>query len=132
MICIWCKEDFEKLSLEHGIPEGLACPPELELHDVACVGCNNALSRVDRALVKQFEMLTVLYGVRRKKGRAPTINSWTAVRSSHRADGPHRDHFTRCARPESAEGRNHHANRVIVCRQTTGKTRRRRLVSARR
>ena len=89
MICIWCKEDFEKLSLEHGIPEGLACPPHLELHDVACVGCNNALSRVDRALVKQFEMLTVLYGVRRKKGRAPTINSWTAVRSSHRADGPH-------------------------------------------
>ena len=89
MICIWCKKQSEKLSLEHAIPEGLACPPELELHDVACRRCNNALSRVDRALVKQFEILTVLYGVRRKKGRAPTINSWTAVRSAQRPDGPH-------------------------------------------
>lgn len=89
MICIWCKRDFEKLSLEHGIPEGLGCPPALELHDVACTRCNNSLSRADRALVKQFEMITVLYGVRRKKGRPPTISSWAAVRSTQREEGPH-------------------------------------------
>lgn len=88
MICIWCLKDFAKLSLEHAIPEGLACPPELELRDVACTGCNNGLSRVDRALIKQFEAITVMYGVPRKKGRAPTINSWQAIRSRQRADGP--------------------------------------------
>lgn len=89
MICIWCKKDFAKLSLEHAIPEGLACPTELELSDVACTHCNNSLSRVDRALIKQFEMLTVMYGVPRKKGRAPMINSWQAIRSEQRRDGPH-------------------------------------------
>jgi hypothetical protein len=89
MICIWCKEDFPKLSLEHGIPEGLACPRELEMRDVACTKCNSDLSRVDRALVKQFESITVMYGVKRKKGRAPTINSWQSIRSEHRSDGPH-------------------------------------------
>ena len=26
MICIWCLNDFPKLSLEHGIPEALGCP----------------------------------------------------------------------------------------------------------
>lgn len=89
MICIWCKKDFAKLSLEHGIPEALACPPELEMRNVACAKCNNSLSRVDRALVKQFEMLTVMYGVPRKKGRKPTIASWRPIRSEHRPDGPH-------------------------------------------
>lgn len=89
MICIWCKKDFAKLSLEHAIPEGLACPPELELRDVACTRCNNGLSQVDRALIKQFEMLTVMYGVPRKKARAPMINSWQAIRSEQRKDGPH-------------------------------------------
>jgi len=89
MICIWCKEDFDKLSLEHAIPEGLACPPELELHDVACTGCNNGLSRVDRALIKQFEAITMLYGVPRKKGRPPMINSWQAIRGAQGPDGPY-------------------------------------------
>lgn len=89
MICIWCKQEFAKLSLEHGIPEGLACPPELEMNDVACTGCNNGLSRIDRALIKQFETVTVMYGVPRKKGRAPMINSWKSIRGKQRADGPH-------------------------------------------
>lgn len=89
MICIWCQKDFAKLSLEHAIPEGLACPPELEMRDVACTACNNGLSRVDRALIKQFETITVLYGIPRKKGRSPMINSWQAIRSKQRTDGPH-------------------------------------------
>lgn len=89
MICIWCKQEFAKLSLEHGIPEGLACPRELEMDDVACTVCNNGLSRIDRALIKQFETITVMYGVPRKRGRAPMINSWQSIRGKQRADGPH-------------------------------------------
>jgi len=89
MICIWCKKDFPKLSLEHGIPDALYCPPELVMSNVACTKCNNGLSRVDRALVKQFEMITVIYGVPRKRGRKPTVSSWGPIRSEHRHDGPH-------------------------------------------
>lgn len=89
MICIWCKKDFPKLSLEHAIPEGLACPPELELRNVACTRCNNGLSRTDHALLKQFEAITVMYGIRRKKGRPPTIDSWQPIRSRQAPDGPH-------------------------------------------
>jgi hypothetical protein len=87
MICIWCKQEFAKLSLEHGIPEGLACPPELEMDDVACAGCNNGLSRIDRALIKQFETITVMYGVPRKKGRAPMINSGSRFAASSARTG---------------------------------------------
>ncbi len=89
MICIWCKNDFAELSLEHAIPEGLACPADLELRDVACTKCNNGLGRVDRALIKQFETITVMYGVPRKKGKPPMINSWQAIRGKQRAEGPH-------------------------------------------
>jgi hypothetical protein len=87
MICIWCQHDFETLSLEHGIPESLGCPDSLVLTDVACERCNNA--PVDQALLKQFEAITVMYGVRRKKGRGPTIDSWRAISSKHKADRPH-------------------------------------------
>ena len=89
MICIWCKTDFAELSLEHAIPEGLACPTDLELRDVACTKCNNGLGRVDRALLKQFETVTVMYGVPRKKGKPPMIDSWQAIRGKQRANGPH-------------------------------------------
>jgi len=89
MICIWCKNNFIKLSLEHGIPEALGCPRELELRNVACIKCNNNLSRVDLALIKQFEIFTVMYGVPRKKGRKPVVASWGPIRSEHRSDGHH-------------------------------------------
>ena len=89
MICIWCKKDFAKLSLEHAIPESLGCPAELELNDVACTKCNNGFGALDHALLKQFEIITVMHGVPRKKGRPPTIDSWRPIRSVNRADGPH-------------------------------------------
>ena len=89
MICIWCLDDFAKLSLEHGIPEALGCPPDLELHDTTCAGCNNRLGTIDQALLKSFEAISVMYGVPRKKGRPPTIDSWRAISSKHRPDGPH-------------------------------------------
>ena len=89
MICIWCQDDFATLSVEHGIPKSLGCPNSLVLTDVACEACNNALGPVDQALLKQFEAMTVMYGVRRKKGRQPTIDNWRAISSKHKADGPH-------------------------------------------
>ena len=69
MICIWCLNEFECLSTEHGIPEALGCPEDLVLRNVMCVNCNNALGTVDQALLKQFEVVTVVYGVPRKGGR---------------------------------------------------------------
>lgn len=89
MICIWCLDDFVKLSLEHGIPEALGCPPDLELHDTTCAECNNRLGTIDQALLKPFEAITVMYGVPRKKGKPPTIDSWRAISSKHKSDGPH-------------------------------------------
>ena len=88
MICIWCGGDFAKLSIEHAIPEALACPPDLILRDVACVPCNNGFSKVDRALVRQFEAISVMYGIPRKRGRKPTIDGWSALASSNGAEGP--------------------------------------------
>ena len=89
MICIWCPNDFVTLSSEHVIPESLGCPPDLVLDTITCVACNNRLGTIDHGLVKQFELLTVMYGVRRKKGKQPTIDSWRAISSKHTLDGPH-------------------------------------------
>lgn len=89
MICIWCLNDFPKLSLEHGIPEALGCPPDLKLHDTTCAECNNRLGTIDQALLKSFEAISVMYGVPRKKGRPPTVDSWRSISSKHRTDGPH-------------------------------------------
>ena len=89
MICIWCLNDFAKLSLEHGIPEALGCPPDLKLLDTTCAECNNRLGTIDQALLKSFEVISVMYGVPRKKGRPPTIDSWRAISSKQRPDGPH-------------------------------------------
>ena len=89
MICIWCVNSFLKLSLEHVIPEALACPPDLEMHNIACEGCNSKLGHVDNGLVKQFEAVSVILGVPRKEGKPPTIDSWRAISSKHNTDGPH-------------------------------------------
>ncbi len=89
MICIWCLQDFDKLSLEHAIPEALACPPYLELNNIACEECNSALGTVDQGLIKQFELITVMYGVPRKKGKPPTIDTWRGMRSIQKPSGPH-------------------------------------------
>ncbi|WP_129146036.1 HNH endonuclease [Bradyrhizobium vignae] len=89
MICIWCRNEFERLSTEHGIPESLGCPKDLVLRNVVCVNCNNALGTVDQALLKQFEVATVVYGVCRKGGRRPTIDGWRAISSKHLETGQH-------------------------------------------
>jgi hypothetical protein len=81
MICIWCQKEFERLSIEHGIPQALGCPDALVMRDVICARCNTALGMVDQALLKQFEVFTVLCGVPREKGRRPTIDNWRSIAS---------------------------------------------------
>lgn len=88
MICIWCRKTGGKQSLEHAIPESLGCPNELELRGVVCERCNNGLASLDQALLKQFEFLTVRYGIQRKGGKSPTIDGWKGMRSISSETGP--------------------------------------------
>lgn len=87
MICIWCQTDYKSLSIEHAIPEALGCPPDLILDNIACTQCNNSLGKVDHALIKQFEILSVMFGIKRKGRRQPTIDSWSAISSAYREGG---------------------------------------------
>ena len=86
--CLWCGGRPAN-SLEHILPEALGCPPEFVLKEGVCRNCNNKkLANLDRALLKPFELLTVVRGIRRKKGKAPTIDNFSTVSSTHGQDGP--------------------------------------------
>lgn len=86
--CIWCGERRLVFSIEHVIPDALACPDWLTLRDCVCAPCNTRLGRLDRALLKQFELLTVMKGVRRKRGKRPTIDNWPSVGGRVGPHGP--------------------------------------------
>ena len=66
MICIWCRKDYASLSREHIIPEALGGNEQVVLRDAVCASCNNGLATIDRALVKQFEIIAFMFGVRGK------------------------------------------------------------------
>lgn len=84
--CIWCRNSPAD-SLEHIIPEALGCPPALILSSGVCRECNNANGRLDRALLKPFELMTVVRGIPRKKGKWPSINQYSTVGSGHGPSG---------------------------------------------
>lgn len=88
MPCIWCQKEPNRYSREHGIPESFGCPDELVLDDVACARCNNGLAILDQALLKQFEVFTMMLGVPRKRGRPPTVDGWGPLRGWHDSGGP--------------------------------------------
>jgi hypothetical protein len=76
MPCIWCLSHCEGTHEEHIIPEAMGCPPGLTLPgSVVCRGCNNGLADLDQAVIDEFDMLTFLAGVPRKKGKPPVIRS---------------------------------------------------------
>lgn len=83
LCCIWCGSEEFQPSLEHILPEALACPPGFVLTDCVCRRCNNGLAHIDQALLKQFELMTFIKGVRRKKGKPPTVESWPSLRGRH-------------------------------------------------
>ena len=85
--CIWCLKS-PAVSLEHIIPDSLGCPPALVLHVGVCSLCNHANGRLDRALLTPFELMTVVRGIPRKKGKRPTIDSYSSVSSRQADTGP--------------------------------------------
>lgn len=86
--CIWCGSTIFEPSIEHVLPDSLGCPPDFVLRDCVCRPCNNGLAVIDQALLKQFEIMTFIKGVRRKKGRAPTVEAWPSVRGRHKNGRP--------------------------------------------
>lgn len=86
--CLWCRAPHYAPSLEHIVPEALGCPEGFVLREGVCDHCNNGLGHVDQALVRQFEVHTVMTGIRRKKGKRPTIEGWGPIYGSHGPDGP--------------------------------------------
>jgi len=81
--CIWCLKLIRKGSEEHVLPDALGCPPHLVLGVGVCMACNNGLGHVDQALIRQFEILAFVHGVRRKKGRAPAIHMWAPIKGRY-------------------------------------------------
>lgn len=49
--------------------------------------CNNKNSKLDRALLKPFELITVMKGIPRKRGRAPTVDGFSTLSSTHGPSG---------------------------------------------
>ena len=86
--CIWCKRPVRRANVEHILPEALGCPPGFVLRDCVCMACNNGLGHVDQALLRQFEIIAFIHGIRRKGGRPPVINNWGAIRGHYGATGP--------------------------------------------
>ncbi|MCB2059326.1 MAG: HNH endonuclease [Novosphingobium sp.] len=86
--CIWCSSPVRKASIEHILPEALGCPPGFCLTDCVCMACNNRLGHVDQALLRQFEIIAFLGGVRRKGGRPPSIDNWAPIKARYAENGP--------------------------------------------
>lgn len=85
--CIWCG-GAPADSLEHIAPEALGCPPNFVLPRGVCTKCNQRNGRLDRALLTPFEIVTVLKGIPRKKGKRPTVDGFSSLSSSYNEDGP--------------------------------------------
>jgi hypothetical protein len=86
--CIWCGKAIHEPSLEHILPESMGCPPEFVLDGDVCVKCNNDLARLDRALLRPFELIAFLGNVPRKRGKRPSLDSLGAMRGRYTAAGP--------------------------------------------
>jgi hypothetical protein len=87
-VCIWCQRPQQKFSREHLIPEALGGNEQVVLLDAVCEPCNNRFGSIDRALVKDFEIVAWLNGVRGKRRKAPTVSSWAPLLGKHGKNGP--------------------------------------------
>lgn len=85
--CIWCDRSPAE-SLEHIAPDALGCPPEFVLTSGVCAKCNNKSGRLDRALLTPFEIITVMKGIPRKKGKKPTVDGFSTFSSGYDENGP--------------------------------------------
>ena len=85
--CIWCGISPAN-SIEHILPEALGCPEGFILSEGVCRICNSKNGKLDRALLKPFEITTVVKGILRKRGKQPTIDGFSTVASGHDENGP--------------------------------------------
>jgi hypothetical protein len=85
--CIWCGSDEAK-SLEHIVPEALGCPDDFILREGVCAKCNHKNGRLDRALLTPYEIITVMKGIPRKKGKRPTVDGYATISSDYDENGP--------------------------------------------
>jgi hypothetical protein len=85
--CIWCGSTPAD-SLEHIAPDALGCPPEFVLSVGVCGKCNHRNGRLDRALLTPYEIITVMKGIPRKKGRRPTVDGFSSFSSGYDENGP--------------------------------------------
>lgn len=74
--CIWCQRSNQPASIEHIIPEAIGCPEGFVLRNgEVCRKCNNGLASLDQALAQEFDILSFMAGVPRKRGRKPKVDS---------------------------------------------------------
>jgi len=85
--CLWCGST-PAVSLEHILPDALGCPPDFVLNEGVCKKCNFANGKLDRAVLKPFELITVVKGSPRKKGKRPTVDGFSTVSSGYDENGP--------------------------------------------
>jgi len=85
--CIWCGQ-CPTNSIEHIAPDALGCPPDFVLQVGVCPKCNHRNGRLDRALLTPFEIVTVMKGIPRKKGKKPTVDGFSSFSSGYDANGP--------------------------------------------
>ncbi len=74
--CIWCQGGAGGRHVEHIVPEVLGCPPGFVLPaEVICRSCNNGLGHLDQAVADDFDFVSFLADIPRKKGRLPGITN---------------------------------------------------------
>lgn len=86
--CIWCAQPVSRANIEHILPDALGCPPDFVLKDCVCMACNNGFGHIDNALLGQFEIIAFMKGVRRKRGKKPSINNWAPIKGRYTDSGP--------------------------------------------
>lgn len=85
--CIWCGSSPAD-SLEHIVPDSLGCPEHFVLRRGVCAECNRKNGKLDRSLLKPFEIMTVINGIRRKGGKRPTVDGLATMSSGYDENGP--------------------------------------------
>jgi hypothetical protein len=85
--CIWCNK-IPARSIEHILPESLGCPKDFTLTAGVCSKCNNKNGKLDMALLRPFELITVIKGVPRKGGKPPTVDGFSTFSSTNGPNGP--------------------------------------------
>lgn len=87
--CIWCLNASNDRDIEHIFPEALGCPEHLTLPGtVVCRKCNNGLAHLDQVVADDYDVVCVMLGINRKRGRPASISSRGNMGGLHTPHGP--------------------------------------------